>query len=66
MSVAAVDAAVDAAGAGQRCVLENMAVHLCWLVQVAGGVVLYRDRGGDGEAGEDKGRNQPDLVYLNE
>lgn len=41
VAVAHVDTPVDAARAGQRGVLEDMAVHLCWLVQVAGRVVLY-------------------------
>lgn len=34
------DAAVDAAGARQRGVLENMAIHFSWLVQVPWRVVL--------------------------
>lgn len=40
VAVAAVHAAVDAARAGQRGVLQHVAVHLSRLVQVAGGVVL--------------------------
>lgn len=40
MPVSPVDASVDAAGARQRGVLENMSIHLSWLVEVAGRVVL--------------------------
>ena len=39
------DPAVDAAGARQRGVLQNMAVHLCWLVQVARRVVFWEKSG---------------------
>lgn len=44
VAVAPVDAPVDASGAGERGVLQHMAVHLCWLVQVAGRVVLCSKR----------------------
>lgn len=40
VAVATVHAAVDVGGAGQGRVLQDMAVHLRWLVQVARGVVL--------------------------
>lgn len=40
VAVAPVHAAVDVGGAGQRRVLQDVAVHLRRLVQVAGGVVL--------------------------
>lgn len=41
VAVAPVDAAVDVGGAGQRRVLQDVAVHLSRLVQVAGRVVLW-------------------------
>lgn len=40
VAVTPVDAPVDAGGAGERGVLQHMAVHFRWLVQVAGWVVL--------------------------
>ena len=59
--VAAVDAAVDAAGAGQRGVLQDVAVHLGRLVQVTGGVILCSRGGDDGDHEErerrDRGRS---------
>lgn len=60
MPVAAVDASVDAAGAGQRGVLENMAVHLCRLVQVPRRVIFY----GREENGEDGGRSRFGSLIL--
>ena len=49
--VAPVDAAVDATGGRQSGVLQNVAIHLGRLVQVARGVVFYgeRKRGRDRE-----------------
>lgn len=45
VAIPARDPAVDAAGARQRGVLENMAVHFCWLVQVSRRVVLWEKNG---------------------
>lgn len=45
VAIPARDPAVDAAGARQRGVLENMAVHFCWLVQVPRRVVLWEKNG---------------------
>lgn len=53
MPVASVDIAIDAACASECGVLQNIAVHLCWLGQVASGVILCRQReGGRGEETE--------------
>lgn len=41
MPVAPVDAPINAVGARQCSVVMNVAIHLCWLVQVAGRVILY-------------------------
>lgn len=59
MPVTPVDAPIDAAGARQRGVLKNMAIHLCWLVQIAGRVILYsRETEREEGDGEEEGLGQ--------
>lgn len=43
---AAVVVAIDAAGSRQTSILQHVAVHLGWLVQIAGRVVLYKETRG--------------------